>query len=52
MVELDTGMSVSRLADVPAAARAVEELGFSGLWAAETGHDTEKWQKVIRAFAT
>lgn len=39
MVEFDTGMVVSKLADVPAAARAVEELGFAGLWTAETGHD-------------
>lgn len=39
MVEFDTGMAVAKLADVPAAARAVEELGFSGLWTAETGHD-------------
>ncbi|MEO2166829.1 MAG: LLM class flavin-dependent oxidoreductase, partial [bacterium] len=39
MVEMDTGMAVAKLADVPAAAKAVEELGFSGLWTAETGHD-------------
>ena len=39
MVELDTGISVSKLSDMPAAARAVEELGFSALWTAETGHD-------------
>jgi len=39
MVQLDTGLAVARLADVPAAAREVEELGFSGLWTAETSHD-------------
>ncbi len=39
MIELDTGLAVSNLAEVPAAARAAEEVGFKGLWTAETGHD-------------
>lgn len=38
-MRFDTGLAVGSLRDVPAAARAAEEMGFDGLWSAETGHD-------------
>jgi len=38
-MKLDTGLAVSRLQDVPAAARAADEMGFDGLWSFETSHD-------------
>lgn len=38
-MKIDTGLAVSRLQDVPAAARAAEAMGFDGLWSVETSHD-------------
>lgn len=38
-MKLDTGLAVSRLQDVPAAAKAAEAAGFAGLWSFETSHD-------------
>jgi len=38
-VKLDTGLLTASLRDVPAAARAAEEMGFDALWTAETSHD-------------
>jgi len=38
-MKLDTGVMVSRLQDVPAAAKAAEEMGFAALWSFETSHD-------------
>lgn len=38
-MKIDTGLAVSRLQDVPAAARAAEEAGFDGIWSFETSHD-------------
>lgn len=38
-MKLDTGLSVSKLKDVPAAAKAAEEAGFAGIWSFETSHD-------------
>ncbi len=38
-MKIDAGLAVNRLRDVPAAARAVEEAGFDGLWSVETSHD-------------
>jgi probable F420-dependent oxidoreductase len=38
-VKLDTGLIPSRLDEVPAAAKAAEEMGFDALWTAETSHD-------------
>jgi probable F420-dependent oxidoreductase len=38
-LKLDTGLVTPSLSDVPAAARAAEEIGFDALWTAETSHD-------------
>jgi probable F420-dependent oxidoreductase len=38
-MKIDTGLAARSLADVPAAARAAEEMGFDGVWTAETAHD-------------
>jgi probable F420-dependent oxidoreductase len=38
-MKLDAVVTVERLSDFPAVARAVEDLGFDGLWTAETRHD-------------
>ncbi|HYD47038.1 MAG TPA: TIGR03617 family F420-dependent LLM class oxidoreductase [Terriglobales bacterium] len=38
-MKLDTGLFVSELRDVPAAAKAAEAAGFDGLWSVETSHD-------------
>ncbi|MDB5107920.1 MAG: luciferase family protein, partial [Candidatus Binatus sp.] len=38
-MKLDTTMSVRNLRDVPAAARAAEEVGFDALWIPEAGND-------------
>jgi probable F420-dependent oxidoreductase len=38
-MRFDTGLAARTLADVPAAARAAEAMGFDALWTAETGHD-------------
>lgn len=38
-MKLDTGLLATNLRDVPAAAKAAEELGYDALWTAETGHD-------------
>ena len=38
-MKLDTGLSTRNLRDVPAAARAAEDAGFSALWIPEAGND-------------
>jgi probable F420-dependent oxidoreductase len=38
-MKLDTALAAASLKDVPAAARAAEEMGFDAVWTAETGHD-------------
>ncbi|HSE95725.1 MAG TPA: TIGR03617 family F420-dependent LLM class oxidoreductase [Methylomirabilota bacterium] len=38
-MKLDATVTVERLSDLPGVARAVEDLGFDGLWTAETRHD-------------
>jgi probable F420-dependent oxidoreductase len=38
-VKLDTGLMPASLHDVPAAAKAAEDMGFDALWTAETSHD-------------
>ncbi len=38
-MKLDTVLPPVHLTDVPALARAADELGFDGLWTAETSHD-------------
>lgn len=38
-MKLDTGLFVSSLRDVPAAAKSAEEIGFDALWSVETSHD-------------
>ncbi|HVN87942.1 MAG TPA: TIGR03617 family F420-dependent LLM class oxidoreductase [Candidatus Binatia bacterium] len=38
-MKLDTGLMTTSLADVPAAARAAEAMGFDAVWTAETNHD-------------
>lgn len=38
-LKFDTGLRAVALADVPAAAKEAEELGFAGLWTAEAQHD-------------
>jgi probable F420-dependent oxidoreductase len=38
-LKLDTGLGVSSFAEIPAAAKQAEEMGFAGLWTAETQHD-------------
>ncbi|GIW39690.1 MAG: LLM class F420-dependent oxidoreductase [Candidatus Binatia bacterium] len=38
-MKLDTGLAFSSLRDVPRLAREAEEIGFDGLWSAETSHD-------------
>lgn len=38
-MKLDTGLLAASLQDVPAAARAAEEMGFDALWSAEASHD-------------
>jgi probable F420-dependent oxidoreductase len=38
-MRLDTGLIAATLKDVPAAARAAEEMGFKAAWTAETAHD-------------
>jgi len=38
-MKFDTGLAARTLSEVPAAARAAEEMGFDGIWTAETGHD-------------
>ena len=38
-LKLDTGLGVSSFGEIPAAAREAEEMGFAGLWTAETQHD-------------
>lgn len=38
-LRIDTGLSTDSYKDIPAAAREAEELGFAGLWTAETQYD-------------
>ncbi len=38
-MKIDVGILVPNLMDMPAAARAAEEIGFDGLWTSETQHD-------------
>jgi len=38
-MKLDTALVAASLQDVPAAARAAEEMGFDAVWTAETSHD-------------
>jgi probable F420-dependent oxidoreductase len=38
-MKLDTALVAASLKDVPAAARAAEEMGFDAVWTAETSHD-------------
>lgn len=38
-MKFDTGLAARTLNEVPAAARAAEEMGFDAVWTAETGHD-------------
>jgi len=38
-MKLDTALVAASLQDVPAAARAAEEMGFDAIWTAETSHD-------------
>ncbi len=38
-MKLDVNLAIDSLADVPAAARDAEALGFDGLWTSETRHD-------------
>jgi len=38
-MKFDTGLAARTLSEVPATARAAEEMGFDGIWTAETGHD-------------
>jgi probable F420-dependent oxidoreductase len=38
-VKVDVMLAIDALGDVPAIARAAEDLGFDGLWTAETRHD-------------
>lgn len=38
-MKLDTGLMTATLEDIPAAAKAAEDLGFDALWTAETSHD-------------
>lgn len=38
-MKLDSGLMTASLRDVPAAARAAEEMGFDAVWTAETSHD-------------
>jgi alkanesulfonate monooxygenase SsuD/methylene tetrahydromethanopterin reductase-like flavin-dependent oxidoreductase (luciferase family) len=38
-VRLDAGLPQVSLKDVPALARAAEDIGFDGLWTSETQHD-------------
>ena len=38
-MKLDTGLLSASLHDVPATAKAAEEMGFDALWTAETNHD-------------
>jgi probable F420-dependent oxidoreductase len=38
-IKLDTGLAAASFKDVAAAAREAEEMGFAGLWTAETQHD-------------
>jgi probable F420-dependent oxidoreductase len=38
-VKLDTGLLLPTLQEVPAAAKAAEDMGFDALWTAETSHD-------------
>ena len=38
-MKLDTVFAPTGLADVPALAKAADEIGFAGLWTAETSHD-------------
>ena len=38
-MKLDTGLMPASLHDVPAAAKAAEDMGFDALWTAETSHD-------------
>jgi probable F420-dependent oxidoreductase len=38
-MKLDTAFAPGSLADVPALARAADEIGFDALWTAETSHD-------------
>lgn len=38
-MKLDTGLVSPALRDVPAAARAAEEIGFDAVWTVETSHD-------------
>ena len=39
MIKLDVPLWISDLGEVPAAARAAEELGFDALWTSDTGHN-------------
>lgn len=38
-LKFDTGLATSAYRDVPAAAREAEDMGFAGIWTAETAHD-------------
>jgi probable F420-dependent oxidoreductase len=38
-MKIDTSLLASNLSDIPALTRNAEELGFDGLWTAETAHD-------------
>jgi probable F420-dependent oxidoreductase len=39
LMKIDTGLAVTNLADVPAAARWAEEMGFDALWTTEIQHN-------------
>ena len=38
-MKIDTSLLVSNLSDIPALTQSAEELGFDGIWTAETAHD-------------
>jgi len=38
-MKIDTTLIVSNLSEMPALTRAAEEMGFDGIWTADTAHD-------------
>jgi probable F420-dependent oxidoreductase len=40
LMKIDTNIAVSGLREVPAMAQAAEAIGFDGIWASETSHDS------------
>jgi len=38
-MKIDTTLLVSNLSEMPALTRAAEEMGFDGIWTADTAHD-------------